>query len=81
MNEKLEALKHFILPGGSEAIAYAHVCRTITRRSERGVVALALEETVPEEIIVFLNRLSDYFFVLARYIAKVEGKEEVKWLG
>jgi len=81
MNEQLEDLKHFILPGGSESISYTHVCRTITRRAERGVVALSIEENVPQEIVVFLNRLSDYFFVLARYLAKIEEVEEIKWLG
>lgn len=81
MNEELDPLKHFILPGGSKGISYAHVCRTITRRAERGVVALALEENVPDEVVVFLNRLSDYFFILARYIAKKEKVNEIKWLG
>lgn len=81
MNEELNPLKHFILPGGSESISYTHVCRTVTRRAERGVVGLSLEEKVPNEIIVFLNRLSDYFFVLARYLAKIEQVDEIKWLG
>ena len=81
MNEVLPQLKHFVLPGGDQAIGYAHVCRTITRRAERSVVALSLEENVDEIIIVFLNRLSDYFFVLARYIALKHNIEEVKWMG
>lgn len=81
MNEVLDPLKHFILPGGSTSISYAHVCRTIARRAERGVVKLSIEENVPQEIIIFLNRLSDYFFVLARFIAKEEDVQETKWLG
>ena len=81
MNEELAPLKHFILPGGSESISHTHICRTVTRRAERGVVGLGLEEKVPGEIIVFLNRLSDYFFVLARYLAKIEQVDEIKWLG
>ncbi len=81
MNEELPPLKHFILPGGSKGVSYTHVCRTITRRAERGVVKLSEIENVPENIIIFLNRLSDYFFVFGRYIAHIEGTEEVKWLG
>ncbi len=80
MNEKLEPLKHFILPGGSKSIAIAHVCRTVTRRAERGVVALSQNELVEDHIIIFLNRLSDYFFILARYIAKQEKIDELKWM-
>ncbi|HPK09670.1 MAG TPA: cob(I)yrinic acid a,c-diamide adenosyltransferase [Saprospiraceae bacterium] len=77
--EQLEPLKNFILPGGSESIALAHVCRAISRRAERRVVALGMDENVEEINIVFLNRLSDYFFVLARYLAHVEGIDDVKW--
>ena len=80
MQEKLPELKHFILPGGSKATSYAHICRTVTRRAERSVVALSLEEQVPEIIIQYLNRLSDYFFVLSRFIGQYEGIEENKWI-
>jgi cob(I)alamin adenosyltransferase len=78
-NTELEVLKSFILPGGSNSIAKAHVCRTVTRRAERRVIALANHATVPENIIIYLNRLSDYFFVLARYMAYKENVSEVKW--
>ncbi len=81
MNEVLPKLKHFVLPGGDEAISYAHVCRTITRRAERAVVALSLVEKIDDINIIYLNRLSDYFFVLARYIAHCHGVAEVKWEG
>lgn len=81
MNKVLPALKHFVLPGGDRAVSYAHVCRTVTRRAERSVVALSQEENVPDSIIIFLNRLSDYFFVLSRYIAHDKGIEQTKWLG
>jgi cob(I)alamin adenosyltransferase len=56
----------FILPGGSPLAAHLHVCRTICRRAERWVVSLCLHEQIPEEVRVFLNRLSDYFFLAAR---------------
>jgi len=77
--EKLEPLKSFILPGGSTGAAHLHICRTITRRAERRVVALNNEEKIGENIIIFLNRLSDLFFVLARYENAVSGTPDVKW--
>lgn len=80
MNEVLPKLKHFVLPGGSQAVSYAHVCRTITRRAERSVVALSIIEKTDEIILIYLNRLSDYFFVLARYIAHIDKIEEIKWV-
>ena len=79
MDTELPALRSFILPGGSELTALAHVCRTVCRRAERRVVSLAREENVDEWVIIFLNRLSDFFFVLARYTALKEGVEEIKW--
>lgn len=80
MNEELPELKHFVLPGGNEAVSYAHVCRTVTRRAERAIVHLMQEETVDELIIQYCNRLSDYFFVLSRYIAFKDNVVEVKWI-
>ncbi len=79
MQSVLPPLQHFIMPGGSEAIAQAHVCRTVCRRVERLVSDLAEHQTVLGEILPLLNRLSDYFFVLARFITKEQGVEEVKW--
>ena len=78
-NEQLPELKNFILPSGSKASSMAQVARTITRRAERRVVALANEVEVKEEIPAFLNRLSDFFFVLARFILHKEGLEERIW--
>jgi len=78
-NEQLPELKNFILPSGSKASSMAQVARTITRRAERRVVTLANEVEVKEEIPVFLNRLSDFFFVLARFILHKEGLEERIW--
>ncbi len=79
MNEILPPLKHFILPGGHSAVSFCHIARCVCRRAERQVVALAIEESVAEIIIRYLNRLSDYLFVLSRKIAYDLGIEEVKW--
>jgi cob(I)alamin adenosyltransferase len=79
MQEELPELKNFILPGGEVAVSVAHICRTVCRRAERRVVGLANEESVDPNIILFLNRLSDYFFVLARFIGFQMGIPEVKW--
>ena len=67
-NEKLPRLQEFILPAGSRAAALAHVCRTVTRRAERAVVALESQETLKETPRQYLNRLSDLMFVLARVL-------------
>ena len=77
---QLEKLKHFILPGGSKSAAFLHVCRTITRRAERRVVTLSKREKIGEDIIIFLNRLSDLFFVLARIENKESGIPDTKWI-
>lgn len=80
MNEVLPALKTFILPSGSKACSYAHICRTICRRAERRVVSLSKVADVDPRIIIYLNRLSDYFFVLSRYILHKAGKDEIPWI-
>jgi cob(I)alamin adenosyltransferase len=77
--EKLDPLKNFILPGGPNGAAYLHICRAITRRAERKVVALNNVEKIGENIIIFLNRLSDLFFVLARYENSVSGTPDIEW--
>ena len=80
MEDKLPVLKHFVLPGGHFLISYTHLARTVCRRAERCVIRLQDEEGgVDFQIIKFLNRLSDYFFVLARIMARELGVEEVKW--
>ena len=76
---KLDELKNFILPGGSKGAALLHICRTITRRAEREVVALDNKVKIGNNIIIFLNRLSDLFFVLARYENKVSNIPDIKW--
>ena len=68
LNDELPELKNFVLPGGHRASSYAHICRTICRRSERIVVELNQEQSINYPAIAYLNRLSDYFFMLARAI-------------
>jgi cob(I)alamin adenosyltransferase len=85
MQSKLSALNAFILPGGHPAAAWAHVARTVCRRVERRVVLLAgtdqLIKNGLEEMLVYINRLSDYFFMLARYCNHLAGVEDVLWRG
>ena len=80
MQNTLPSLKHFILPGGSPSVSAAHLARTVCRRAERRCVALAQVSEVEPNILLYLNRLSDYFFVLARWLGYKEGIEEIKWL-
>lgn len=79
MNEALEPLKSFILPGGSPLAAALHVSRTVSRRAERLAVALSKEEEVNEHAVKFLNRLSDWFFVASR-VANQNGAKDVLWV-
>ncbi|MEP4248423.1 cob(I)yrinic acid a,c-diamide adenosyltransferase [Tateyamaria sp.] len=79
MNDALEPLRSFILPGGSALSAHLHVCRTVARRAERLAVELAAMETVNAAAVKYLNRLSDWFFVAAR-IANNGGKDDVLWI-
>jgi len=78
MNRDLEPLNSFILPGGTPAAAYLHLARTITRRAERLVCALAAAETVNPEAVKYLNRLSDHLFVLGRRVND-NGAKDVLW--
>lgn len=79
MNEALPALRSFVLPAGSLEVAHCHVARCICRRAERLIVHLAEEQELEPEIIRYINRLSDYLFVLGRYTAKNQKVEEVSW--
>jgi cob(I)alamin adenosyltransferase len=79
MNEELEPMRNFILPGGCLPASHAHVCRTVCRRAERRCVELASAEEVPDILIKYLNRLSDYFFVLSRFISKKSGSVDTPW--
>jgi cob(I)alamin adenosyltransferase len=79
MNEALEPLRSFILPGGSALAAYLHQCRTVARRAERLSVELASVEDVNTAAVKYLNRLSDWFFVASR-VANNDGKDDVLWV-
>jgi cob(I)alamin adenosyltransferase len=78
-NADLPPLKDFILPGGSRAAAIAHVCRTVCRRAERGIVALGKAEKINEAPRQYMNRLSDLLFVLSRVLNRYAGGSDVQW--
>ena len=77
--EELQPLQYFILPGGGKAATSLHICRTVCRRAERSLVFLNETEAVRPELIKYLNRLSDYLFVLARYMSKINNESEEYW--
>ena len=77
-NKELAPLNSFILPGGSESSTYLHIARTVTRRAERKVCALSKKERINPVAIIYLNRLSDLLFVLARYTNN-KGKKDILW--
>lgn len=79
LNAELEPLKDFILPGGTRAAAWCHLARGICRRAERRVVTLSRETELTGVPRQYLNRLSDYLFVLARYLNKAAGQSDVLW--
>jgi len=81
VEKKLKPLSAFVIPGGSPSAARLHFARTVCRRAERSVVRLSRNEDIGEEIIIFLNRLSDLLFVLARYANCLADIPEVKWKG
>jgi cob(I)alamin adenosyltransferase len=76
---ELPPLRQFILSGGGQAGAMLHVARTVCRRAERQVVGLSEKVDVSSNVIVYLNRLSDFLFVIARVVNHREGKPEVVW--
>lgn len=77
--EELEPLNSFILPGGGRLGAFLHQCRTVCRRAERDILRLARAEEINPNIVKYVNRLSDLFFVLSRWIAKQTGEAEYFW--
>ena len=79
MNADLEPLRSFILPGGTPLAAHLHLCRTVCRRAERLVVELATMESINDEAVRYLNRLSDWFFVAGR-VTNDGGKADVLWV-
>ena len=80
MNEDLEPLKSFILPGGTPLNAFLHQSRTVCRRAERAILRLHRGETVSASIRTFINRLSDFLFVCGRWVAVILNEEEVLWV-
>ncbi len=79
LNSELAPLENFILPAGSVLIAQCHMARSICRRAERRLVALGETENINPVLLLYLNRLSDYLFVVARYVALKSGVDEVLW--
>ena len=80
MNEELPEMTHFILPGGHTTVSYCHIARTVCRRAERMISYLHENEPVPDTLLSYINRLSDYLFVLARKLSKDLKAQEVKWI-
>ena len=80
MDKVLPELRHFILPGGSNAISFCHIARCVCRRAERITIHLSTESPVDEKVIMYLNRLSDYLFTLARKIAMENKISENQWI-
>jgi len=80
MNELLPPLKHFVLPGGNTVVSYCHIARCVCRRAERLTVELAGNSFVEERVTIYLNRLSDYLFVLARKLNMDFEAEENIWI-
>ena len=79
MDKVLPPLKNFIIYGDDEISALCHVCRAVCRRSEREILTVSDCDKVDDEVLGYMNRLSDYLFVLARYIAKNDDKEDFFW--
>jgi len=80
LQEGFKPLPSFLLPGGGALTASLHVCRTVCRRAERRVVGLSRREPVERASVVYLNRLSDFFFVLARWTGQRLGEPELLWI-
>ncbi|MEM0910493.1 MAG: cob(I)yrinic acid a,c-diamide adenosyltransferase [Pseudomonadota bacterium] len=78
MTDKLPSQTSFILPGGCVAASQAHICRTVTRRTERSLVALSNQRDINPLALQFINRLSDFFFVMARYLNQISHCDDIK---
>lgn len=79
MDNELEEMRSFVLPGGNVVVSYSHIARCVCRRAERVVVHLSEESKVDEKIVRYLNRLSDYLFTLSRKLTKDLGAKEIAW--
>ncbi len=80
MQESLPAITKFTIPGGDERISLCHVCRTVCRRAERAALRAAEEHTIDSSATIYLNRLSDYFYLLGRHITQLTNSEEILWI-
>jgi len=80
MDSELPEMTHFILPGGNQSVSFCHITRTVCRRAERLAVELNQNSPVDPQVLKYLNRLSDYLFVLARKLSKDLQAEEIKWV-
>ncbi len=80
MEEKLPAMTHFVLPGGHPTVSYCHIARCVCRKSERLTVELSHQTSIDKLILVYLNRLSDYLFVLARKLTYDNNIDEIPWI-
>ena len=80
MNETIPPMTHFVLPGGHTTVSYCHIARCICRRAERISTQLSDESTIEPQILMYLNRLSDYLFVLARKLTFDNNAQEIKWI-
>ena len=80
MDEELPQMTHFILPGGHTTVSYCHIARTVCRRAERKTTILHENEPFDDSVLIYLNRLSDYLFVLARKLSMELKVEEIKWI-
>lgn len=80
MDKALPPMTHFVLPGGHTVVSYCHVARTVCRRAERIISYLHENDPLPDTLLAFINRLSDYLFVLARKLSMDLGAKEIKWI-
>lgn len=79
MDAEVPPMKFFVLPGGNQVVSFCHIARTVCRRAERRILDLAAETEVDELVMQYINRLSDYLFILSRKLAFDSGLEEMKW--
>lgn len=77
--DSLPPLTNFLLPGGNNVVSYCHIARTVCRRAERRAYKLSVQNPIPAELLKYLNRLSDYLYVLSRKVAQDTGIEEIPW--
>lgn len=80
MDNEVPPMKYFVLPGGNQVVSFCHMARTVCRRAERRILDLSEETIVDELVLRYINRLSDYLFILSRKLAFDGGLEEMKWI-